>query len=79
MYVYSKTKSEEIYFFPDSIALFTQDFSLKEVEIGIEFPQVDNKETFGLYHPYNERYKIIELSKKNQTNTFDKKINEQFN
>jgi len=31
-------------------------------------------------HPiYNERYKVIELNKKNQTNKFDKKINEQFN
>jgi hypothetical protein len=60
-YLTSKTKSEEIYFFPDSTALFTQDFVLTQVESGIEFPQVENKETFGLYHPYNERYKVHKL------------------
>jgi len=60
-YLNSRTKSKEIYFFPDSTALFTQDFLLTKVEIGIEFPQVDNTEAFGLYQPYNERYKVSKM------------------
>ena len=57
-YLTSKTKANEIYFFPDSTALFSQEFVLNEVEEGIEYPQVSNGEIFGLYKPYNERYKV---------------------
>ena len=57
-YLTSKTKSNEIFFFPDSTALFSQEFILNEVEQGIEFPQVSNGEIFGLYKPYMERYKV---------------------
>ncbi|MAO72438.1 MAG: hypothetical protein CMD02_08045 [Flavobacteriales bacterium] len=60
-YLTSSTKSNEIYFFPDSIALFTQEFVLNKVNEGIEFPQVENSETFGLYEPYNERYRVHKL------------------
>ena len=60
-YLTSSTQSNEIYFFPDSIALFTQEFVLKKVTDGIEFPPVKNSETFGLYEPYNERYRIHKL------------------
>ena len=60
-YLTSKTKSNEIYFFPDSTSLFTQDFLLNEVEEGIEFPQVNNSETFAVYEPYNDKYRVHKL------------------
>lgn len=60
-YLTSNTKSNEIYFFPDSTALFTQEFELNEVKQGIEFPQVENTESFGLYEPYNDKYRIHKL------------------
>ena len=43
-YLTSTTKSNEIYFFPDSIALFTQEFVLDKVNEALNFP-VTNSET----------------------------------
>ena len=60
-YLNSETKSNEIYFFPDSMALFTQEFILNKVSEGIEFPQVSNHETFALYEPYNESYSLMKI------------------
>ena len=61
-YLTSTTKSNEIYFFPDStVSLFTQEFVLNQVSEGIEFPPVKNSETFGLYEPYNEKYRLHRL------------------
>lgn len=57
-YLTSKSKSNELYFFPDSTAMFTQDFVLNEVQQGIEFPQVKNTTTFGLFEPYNDKFRI---------------------
>ena len=41
--------------------LFTQEFVLDKVSEGIEFPPVKNSETFGLYEPYNEKYRVHKL------------------
>tara|TARA_B100000902_G_scaffold149523_1_gene146050 strand:- start:594 stop:5042 length:4449 start_codon:yes stop_codon:yes gene_type:complete len=60
-YLNSLTKSEEIYFFPDSTAIFSQEFVLNEIEEGIEFPQVSNTEIFGLYEPYNDKYTMRKM------------------
>lgn len=57
-YLTSISSSNEMYFFPDSTALFTQEFLLRPVEEGIEFPEVQNLETFALFQPYSDRLKI---------------------
>ena len=57
-YLTSSTKSNEIYFFPDSTAIYTR-ICIKSGNEGIEFPPVKNSETFGLYEPYNEKYRFI--------------------
>ena len=72
-YLSSNTKSNEIYFFPDSAALFAQSFKLNRVDEGIEFPDVENTEIFGLYEPYNDKYRIHKL--KSDFYCYDKQAN----
>ena len=60
-YLTSVSTSDEIYFFPDSTALFTKEFTLNKVEEGIEFPSVKNNETFALYYPYNDKFYIHKI------------------
>lgn len=60
-YLNSITRSNEIYFFPDSIALFSQEFNLTKIEEGIEFPEINNGEAFALLEPYNDIYRVHKL------------------
>ena len=71
-YLNSFTKANEIYFFPDSTALFGQDFILNKIEQGIEFPDVTNTETFSLLQPYEDRYRIHKIPKGPKFNFYNK-------
>ena len=57
-YLNSKASSDEVFFFPDSVNIYTHSFDITEVEKGIEFPQVKNTETYAHFEPYNDKYKI---------------------
>jgi len=57
-YLTAKASAEEILFFPDSTNLYTQNFSIDEVILGIEFPQVSNTETYAQFMPYQDRLEI---------------------
>ena len=57
-YLNSKASSNEVFFFPDSVNLYTQSFAITEVAKGIEFPQVNNTESYARFEPYNDRFKI---------------------
>ena len=61
-YLTSKASADEILFFPDSANLYTQSFSIIEVQTGIEFPDVKNSETYAHFEPYNDRLTIDALS-----------------
>ncbi|MAW30674.1 MAG: hypothetical protein CMD15_02035 [Flavobacteriales bacterium] len=55
----SKAQANDIIFFPDSMNLHTQLFSIEEVAEGIEFPQVENTETYIHFEPYQERLYVF--------------------
>ena len=57
-YLNSISSANEIFFFPDSANFYTQKFSISKVEKGIEFPEVNNKETYAHFEPYNDRLEI---------------------
>ena len=57
-YLTAKASAEEIFFFPDSTNLYTQTFTINEVISGIEFPQVNNTETYAHFIPYQDRLEI---------------------
>ena len=57
-YLNSKASSDEVFFFPDSVNIYTKSFAITEVAKGIEFPQVNNTETYARFEPYNDRFKI---------------------
>ena len=46
-YLTAKASANEIFFFPDSTNLYTQTFEISEVLTGIEFPEVNNTETYA--------------------------------
>lgn len=54
----SSSSSDEILFFPDSMNLYTQRFSISQVKTGIEFPEAHNTETYAHFEPYNDRLEI---------------------
>jgi len=57
-YLTAKASANDIIFFPDSMNLNTQLFSIEEVSEGIEFPQVKNTQTYIHFEPYKERLYI---------------------
>ena len=60
-YLTSKASANEIFFFPDSTNLYTQKFEISEVLTGIEFPEVNNTETYAHFEPYNDRLNIDKI------------------
>jgi len=61
-YLSSKASADEIFFFPDSTNLYTQTFTVDEVILGIEFPQVSNSETYAHFIPYLDKL-VVEKRK----------------
>ena len=67
-YLTSKTTSNDLNFLPDSIFLFGQSFILKEVNSGIEFPEISNTNIFGVFVPDINEYRVT--SDYNSTDNF---------
>ena len=61
-YLTSKSTANEIFFFLDSMNLYTKSFAIKEVQTGIEFPDVKNSKTYAHFEPYNDRLTIDTVS-----------------
>ncbi len=57
-YLTAIASAEEIFFFPDSTNLYTQNFAITEVVSGIEFPQVSNTETYAHFLPYQDKLEV---------------------
>jgi hypothetical protein len=54
-YITSTTKSEEIYFFPDSLTTISSEFAIAQQKQGIEYPKVEGKVHTVKWYPYQEK------------------------
>ena len=60
-YLTTKASAKEIFFFPDSANLYTQSIIVNEVLTGIEFPSINNTETYAHFQPYNDRLDVSRI------------------
>jgi hypothetical protein len=65
-YLTAKASADNIFFFPDSTNLYTNTFTITEVDLGIEFPEVSNTKTYAHYMPFKD-----ELIVEGRGNEFD--------
>jgi len=53
-YITSRTKSDDLYFFPDSVSTLSTEFSIGRQDAGIQYPEVIGQEHTVKWQPYNE-------------------------
>lgn len=54
-YITSRTKSDDMYFFPDSMGTISKDFTITRQDAGIQYPELTGKQHVVKWQPYNDK------------------------
>lgn len=68
-YLTSITKSQDFNFYPDSMNAYAESFNIKKQKAGVEYPSVQNTNTFVHWLPYDDE--LLATNKKAPFNMYD--------
>jgi hypothetical protein len=57
-YITSRTTSDDLYFFPDSMGTISKEFNITRQDAGIQYPDLKGKQHIVKWQPYNDKLMV---------------------